>query len=155
MKSSNRALAVFGAVIGILALTALVLVLIKGNSPVELLPEDSPQGVVQRYMIAIDEGDYAAAWGYLAPRPDGEKLAYDAWLRSVMAPSSGSSSYRATLGDTSVSGDSATVEVIVDHLRSQDGIFGDPVDTSRVDFFLQKLDGAWKISDPVYVWWLY
>ncbi len=154
MKPSSRALLIFGAAIGLLAALTLVLVLTTANRPVALLPEDEPEGVVQRYLIAIDEGDYAAAWSYLSPRPPDDRMTYEDWLVSV-TPSPNQPAYKASLGETSISGDKATVEVIVDVFRERGGLFDNPVSTSYVTFVLNRDGASWKITSPTYVWWRY
>ena len=155
MKSSNRALAIFGAAIGLLALVTLVLVLVTGNRPVKLLPGDTPQGVVQRYLLAIDQSDYLTAWNYLAPQvPDGKPQTYEQWRQSFTYPAD-RPAYKATLGASRIDGGQATVDVVIDTFRQYNGLFGNPVSTTRITFFLQQDGGTWKITDPTYVSWIY
>jgi hypothetical protein len=116
MKSSKRLLAIFAGAVGLLVLVTLLLVLIGGNKPVEMLPEGSPEGTVQRYLLAIDGGEYLEAYSYLSPLLE-EKLTYENWQTSFNYPSE-RPAYRVTLGQSNASGDDATVEVVVDVFRS-------------------------------------
>jgi hypothetical protein len=152
-RSSSRGLAVFGAVIGLLSIVTLIVVLIVSGRPVELLPGDSPQGIVQRYIIAVEQKDYPAAWGYIAPQPLEKGITYEIWLQSMGYPPE-QSTRKATLGEVSFRGDTATVVVAIDRFRYS-GPFQDPVNTNYVTFSLQLIGSAWKITDPVYIWWLY
>ena len=61
MNSSRRWLGVFAVIIGILVIATVSLVLFNNGKKVTLLPEDAPQGIVQRYLIAIWNGDYQQA----------------------------------------------------------------------------------------------
>ena len=97
MKSSSRALAIFGAVIGLLAVVALILVLVTSNQPVRLLPENTPEGVVQRYILALDRGDYPGAWSFVAPQPSEKPMTFEDWRRSMAFPAE-RPAYKATLG---------------------------------------------------------
>jgi hypothetical protein len=153
MKPSNRLLALFAGAIGLLALMTLLLVLIGGNKPVNMLPENSPEGIVQRYLLAIDNGNYPLAFSYISLPPD-DKTTYDIWLQSFNRPTE-RPAYKATLGQSIITGDEATVEVVVDVFRSGSGPFSNPVNSNRVSFFLKNINGVWKITSPTYVWWIY
>jgi hypothetical protein len=154
MTSSRRVLLFFGAVIGLLAVVALVLVLITSNQPVRLLPENTPEGVVQRYILALDQGDYAVAWSFLAPQRFEKPMTFEDWRRSMNLPGE-RPAYKATLGQINITGDFATVEVVIDTFRNYGGLFDNPVNTNRVLFSLQRTGPTWKITDPFYVWWIY
>ena len=51
--NSRRWLVVFTIIIGILAITSISLVLVTKGNQVALLSEDSPQGIVQRYLLSL------------------------------------------------------------------------------------------------------
>lgn len=154
MRTSSRALAIFGAAIGLLTLVALIMVLVTSGRPVELRPEDTPEGVVQRYMMAIDKGEYLTAWSYLEPPYVEKPQTFEDWSRSLSFQGA-RAAYKATLGPTKISGSFATVEIIIDTFRQSSGLFDNPVNTNRVVFSLRWNGSAWKITDPVYIWWIY
>ena len=85
MKSSSRLLLGFGITIGILVVVAVALVLSTRGS-VPLLPEDTPQGTVQRFLTALQNKDLQKAYTYLSLDVKGEKMPYQDWV-NTMCPS--------------------------------------------------------------------
>jgi hypothetical protein len=152
LKASNRWLIIFGAAIVVLVVTALVLVLTIKPGTTARLPADTPEGTVQGYLMAIESGDYETAYAYISP-PDNVKQTYDSWLRSLPQAAS-KPEVRVTLGKSTISGDTATLPVIIDSFRSG-GPFGSNVSTNNVTFILSRTGGVWKINQPWEVWWLY
>jgi len=153
MKSSRRWLLAFGLTIGVLVIVTVALVLTmssRGDEP--LLSEDTPEGTVQRFLLAVRDEDYLAADSYLSPTID-DKITYDLW-RSRPAGSGEGSGWRATLGKSVVRDDEATVDVMVDVFKLR-GPFENSVRTYRITFFLKKEVTSWSITSPVNLWWLY
>jgi len=152
MKSSNKWLLGFGAVLGILVILAVVLVLtMPGSDEIELLPEDTPDGVVQRYMYAIKDGNYEEAYGYLSPsvlKDDPGYGTYEEWSGMFMYRE-WADTWRAKIGKPEIRGDKATVSVAIE-IFNPDGVFRDPVDTRYYPFMLEKQEGVWKIISPLY-----
>ena len=151
MKSSSRLLLAFGVAIGVLVIVAVVLVLAipRGGGP--LLPEDTPEGTVQRYLLALEAEDYLKAYSYLSPAPR-EKIPYEPW-REPLVTFGERPGWKATLGESVVRGDEATVKVKVDVFRPS-GPFGNPVRTHDIAFFLKKEGAHWRITSPVDVRWI-
>ncbi len=153
MRSSRRWLLAFGLTIGVLVIVTMALVLTTsslGDEP--LLPENTPEGTVQRFLLAVRDEDYLAADSYLSPTID-DKIAYD--LRRPQPVGSGDGpGWKATLGKSIVRDDEATVDVTVDVFRPR-GPFESSVRTHQVTFFLKKEGASWKITSPVNLWWLY
>jgi hypothetical protein len=58
----------FGAVTFIIALVVggIAVALVTTRGGLELLPSDSPEGVVQRYLLAMKDEEYREAYGYLS-----------------------------------------------------------------------------------------
>jgi hypothetical protein len=57
----------FGALAFVVALVATGLtVALVTTRDVDLLPANSPEGVVQRYLLALEDEDYEEAYGYLS-----------------------------------------------------------------------------------------
>ena len=157
MKQSNRLLVTFGAVLGVLAIAAVILVIARGRETVTLFPETEPAGIVQRYLQAVQLGDYEGSLKYLAQPTQTDR-------GDIMIPSpypvpgpyqqSNNPSWRATLGATRVLGERSEVDITV-HVFRPGGPFADPVQTFNQTFFLVRQDGAWRIENPVGLWWLY
>ncbi len=152
MKSSSRWLYLFGTAIGVLVIVTVVLALTIGAPFNEtLLSEDTPEGTVQRYLVAVRDGDYLAAEDYLSTEDDDRtELKF---LRNQPIDSSEAPGWKATLGDTIIKDDEATVEVTVDIFQPR-GPFENALNTRQTTFFLIKEEGAWKITSPVNIWWL-
>ena len=67
MTASTKWLIGMGAALGILVVAAVVGALIFDGGEPEIFPEDTPEGVTQRYILAVIDGDMDEAWGYLSP----------------------------------------------------------------------------------------
>jgi len=153
VKPSSRWLIIFGAAIGALAIVAIALVFTMGRPGGEtLLPEDTPEGTVQRYFLALKAEDYVTAYSYLSP-PASAKLTYDDWVRSIYTPTE-KSEWKVTLGKSAVTGSEATVDVVIDVFRAGEPL-ENPVSTHHVTFFLKQEGTSWKITSPWDVWWLF
>ena len=153
MKSSNRFLIGFGIGLAILVLLTIGLVIFNGNQ-VTTYPENTPEGVVQRFLQAMQAGDYPKAFGYTQVEENGKPLTYKEMMPYPVRPSGyPASSWRATLGKTTTTGNTSTVDVIVDTLQPQ-GPFGNPVNSQSVFFILTNINGTWYITmRPPY--WFY
>jgi hypothetical protein len=160
MKTSSRTLVGFGIGIGVLVIVTIILVLTLGKSNPTMLPADSPEGVVQRYLVAIQEKNFPAAYAYLVPPttsdPNNPKIppsmSYNDWLAS--AQYAANSTWKANLGKVIVTGDTANVAVTIDTFRPG-GPFGNPVNTNNMTFFLKKAGTSWLINSPTDLYWLY
>ena len=153
MKSSDHLFALLAGAIGLLALLTLLLVINVNNKPVILLPENSPDGVVQRYLMAIDSRDYPIAFNHLW-RPSGDPTTYDMWRQSFNSLAN-QPTFEARLSQTRVIGDEAEVDMVVDVFRSSGGLFNNQVHSNDVVFLLKMINGVWKISSPTDTWWIY
>jgi hypothetical protein len=154
MKNSSRFLLGFGIFIILVVAVAVTIVLVSGNQQVKLLPEDSPEGTVQRFLMAVKDQDFTKAYGYLYPQSDQLKgNPYDNWVRSAQSYRD-SSTWKASIVKSTVRENDATVEVAVDVFRAE-GPLSNPVNTNRITFLLQKDNGKWMINSPVDLYWLY
>jgi hypothetical protein len=155
MDSSRRWLIIFAIVIGILVIATISLVLLTKGNEVALLPEDTPQGIVQRYLIAVQEKDFQKAYSYLSFDPSEKIQTYDDWLRMVIGEPQMSiqPAWKATLGKTTQNGDYAIVEVTID--TGTGGPFEGLSRSHQIIFQLSKIDGKWLITSPTYIYWIY
>ena len=152
MKSSNKWLLGFGTALGILVILAVVLVLtLPGSDEVELLPADTPDGVVQRYMFAIKDSNYEEAYSYLAPSvndDDPRFNTYEEWS-GMFLYDEWADAWRAIIDEPEIRGERAIVNVTIE-IFNPNGLFNDPVDTRYYPFILEKQEGVWKIISPLY-----
>ena len=118
MNSSRRWLIIFAIVISILVIATVSLVLLTKGNEVALLSEDTPQGIVQRYLIAVQEKNYQKAYNYLSFDPSQKIKTYDDSFRTVIGEPQISNQpvRKATLDKTTQNG-SFTVEVTIDTFR--------------------------------------
>ncbi|MBN1190130.1 MAG: hypothetical protein JXA46_10290 [Dehalococcoidales bacterium] len=156
MSSSRRWLIFFSVIIGVVAISTVFLVLLTKDDQVVLLPDNTPQGTVQRYLIAIQDQDYEEAYGYLSFEPSQNIESYDAWLRMTggIPQTTSQTVWKATLGTATRYDDSASVEVTIDTLRPG-GPFSDPVRSQLIFFRLAEISGEWFITSPTYIYWIY
>lgn len=152
MKTSSRWLLAFGVAIGVLVIAAIVLVLTMPAQEVSLFPEDTPEGTVQRYFLALQAQDYIKAYSYLSPSPS-ERIPYEDWRVPTVSYEE-KPELKITLGKSTVTGNIATVESVVDVFRPG-GPFESPVHTRHITFILKNDGTSWKITSPVDVWWLF
>ncbi len=158
MKSSSRWLLIFGAAIGVLVIVAIALVFAMarpGSEP--LLPEDTPEGTVQRYLLALQDEDYMTAYNYLSFLPD-EQISYEVWKVRATRYKAGYGT-KVTLEKSTVTGNEATVYVVFDVFRASEPLgdfpFEDPVSTRYRTFHLKQEGTSWKITSPTYVGWYF
>lgn len=158
MKPSSRWLLIFGAAIGLLVIAAIVLVFAMakpGGEP--LLPEDTPEGTVQRYLLALQDEDYMTAYNYLSFPPD-ELISYEEW-RERATRYAENYGVKVTLEESTVTGNEASVDLVFDVLSSSEPFhnfpFGDPGTTHHRTFYLKQEGTSWKITSPTYVSWYF
>ena len=152
MKSSNKWLLGFGTALGILVILAVVLVLtMPGSGEIELLPENTPEGVVQRYVYAIKNQDYEEAYGYLsasAIADEGRYNSFEEWSRMVINRDN-ADPWRAVIDAAEYRGGKAFVTVTID-IFNPEGLFRDPINTMYYyTFTLEQQDDVWKITSPL------
>lgn len=77
----GRSLLLVGlGVIGLVAITVAVVLLMADGA--QEFPPDSPQGVVQRYLLSLEAGDYAAAYAHFSSEVR-SRVDLDDYLRAV------------------------------------------------------------------------
>lgn len=149
-RSSDRLLLFLLAGVGIVLLAGIVALLLVGSRKPAEFSEGSPEKVVQQYLIALENGRWEEAYGYLSDSvktdtPEGKNVKQDYERRVVRRESS----TRIILERSEATGSDATVAVSISTFRSTG-----PLDTSefsqRIDFRLRLEGGQWKILSPSY-----
>lgn len=154
MKASSRFLLIFGIIIVAIVAAAVILAIAGGNEQVKLLSETSPEGTVQRFLMAVKAQDYSTAYGYLSlPADQPKSNSYDNWIRSAKS-NRNSSSWKASIIKSTVRDKDATVDVAIDVFRPE-GPLANPVSTNQVTFILSNDGGKWLINSPADLYWLY
>lgn len=136
--------------IGVLIIAALAVFFTRKDSQT-YISEETPEGVVHNYVVAVLNKDYARAYGYLAElerKPTFEEFR-DSFVTGMLNPGNSA----VDVGESDITGDSAYVEVAMIYNPS------DPFSTGYRDVqnaILVKQDGAWKLSSmPTYYLWDY
>jgi hypothetical protein len=146
---------------GIVLLVALALVLFfSRQGALAYGPEDTPQGIVQNYMVAITLKDYDHAFRYVAGPPSTTDpnqtpgLPDATHFRQFFVNEAGSQMVNTGLqiGAATVSGDTATVQVTILHTS---GSLFNSVGRESQQFQLTLQGGAWKIIQGPYPFWNY
>ena len=139
-----------GILVGIVALVVVALaVFFSRRGTQTYISEETPEGVVHNYVLAVLNKDYKKAYVYLADldnKPTYEQFR-DAFLQGVVNPNNSA----LDIGKSEISGDTASVEVIMVYSPS------DPFSTGYRDVqraILVKQSSGWKLTSmPYYYLW--
>jgi hypothetical protein len=153
-KLSNRFLLGFGIAITVLVVITITLVL-TNRGITTLLSENSPEGIVQRFLLAVQDHDFQKAYSYLNVVESGRKLTYDEWVNSISTRFQTSSSvWKASFGNITADGGTASVEVLID-LFQPNGPFENPIRTQIDVYQLKLINGKWFITSRPWMYWFY
>ena len=127
--------------IGALVVLALALFFIRRDDTLTYGAEDSPEGVVHNYVVAILQRDYEKAYGYLAEKKDKPSLEQfrNTFLQNYINPDN----MGIEIGESEISGDQAFVTVYVQYGTSDPFSSGNRNEERAV---LVKQDGKWKLT---------
>ena len=133
--SARRNLVILGIVVGVLVVVSLIVVFTRGEP--EAFDESTPEGVVQRYSVAVLDGDEDAAQEYLAD---------EARVDCGTIAGTETENLRISLVSTTTSNDGDSVEVTVSLVRdSNGGPFGGSGYGYEENFALERVDSEWRI----------
>ncbi|MFH2103578.1 MAG: hypothetical protein ABIJ39_09535 [Chloroflexota bacterium] len=134
--------------IGLLVITALVLFFVRQDIP-QYGPEDTPEGIVRNYALAVYQRDFTRAYGYLAELDD--KPTYDSFVQAFLSNQLDTSNNALQVGETqTLGGEEAWVTVTV--LYGSSGPFSDRWSSSETARLVLQ-NGAWKITYLPYPYW--
>ncbi len=114
-------------------------------------PEDTPEGVLRNYVIALTRRDYARAYGYLAADPNKPELARFQQGVTTMAGDLSSASLQIQ-GVQATANDEATVSLGI--TRSPGGLFANSYVEGNTATLVRQ-GGAWKIRAMPYPYFSY
>ena len=134
--------------IAVLVVIALAVFFIRKDTQ-SYISENTPEGVVHNYVLAVLNKDYQKAYSYLADlenKPTYEQFR-DSFLKGMINPNNSA----VDVGKSEINGDTASVEVAMIYSQS------DPFSTGYRDVqraILVKQSGGWKLSSmPYYYFW--
>jgi hypothetical protein len=135
--------------IGLLVILAVSLFFIRQRGQQSYGPEDTPDGVVRNYILALQKEDYPRAYTYLA-----ENVAQGSERGFSLGIASNAETITLTaieIGSTRrISADSATVSL--DIVQNQDSLFSNAYRQSQIAT-LTRENGKWKIVAMPYPFW--
>lgn len=135
--------------IGVLVVVALVLFFTRQDRQ-EYVSEETPEGVVHNYALAIYREDYEKAYGYLAEAE--HKPTYNEFRQAFFNHFVDPSNAGLELGETEIAGDEAYVTVYLIYNPS------DPFSSSYRNTETARLErqsGQWKLLQMPYNFWSY
>lgn len=136
--------------IGVLIIAALAVFFTRQDAQT-YVSDDTPEGVVHNYVVAVLNKEYEKAYEYLAELE--HKPTFDEFRKSFVTGMLNPGNTAVDVGDSDIIGDNAYVEVAMIYNPS------DPFSSGYRDVqnaILVKQDGAWKLSSmPTYYLWDY
>ena len=126
--------------IGLLVVLALAVFFTRKDTQT-YVSDDTPEGVVHNYVVAVLNKEYEKAYGYLADLEN--KPTYDEFHNSFLTGMVNPDSSGVDVGQSDITGDDATVDVTLVY-NPTDPFSTGYRDTQRAILVMQN--GAWKIS---------
>jgi hypothetical protein len=135
--------------IGVLVIIALVLFFTRQDKQ-EYVAEDTPEGVVHNYALALYKEDYEKAYDYLAEMES--KPTYNEFRQAFFNNFVDPSNAGLELGETEIAGDVAYVTLYIIYNTTDPFSSGyRNTDTAR----LERQNGTWKLLQMPYNFWSY
>ena len=131
------------AAVGALVVISLVVALATGDDDAPLLPEDTPEGTVQRYFVALQDADYNAAHAFLDDSVR-ERCPVEDFRRARAFEDA--DDVRVRLGSTRPAGDDVEVTVRVTQFQGSPP-FSVSERTSTYRYLLTETGEGWRIVD--------
>jgi len=136
--------------IGVLIVVALAVFFTRKDTQV-YVSEDTPEGIVHNYVLAVLNKDYQKAYGYLADLE--YKPHYEEFRRAFLNREVNPEGQAVDIGESTITGDEAVVDLALIYNSS------DPFSTGYRNVqsaSLVKQNGAWKLTSmPQYNFWGY
>ncbi len=147
---SSRWLAGAALVILVILVVSVLVALLNSSREANLLPEGTPEGTVQRFLLAIEEDDTRNAYEYLSPALQ-ERCEFqhfrDSARRIDRRVGGTAEDLRVTLEGTKSVNGAMEVQVRITQFR-----VSAPFDVNEYShtqrFALEQLDGTWRFVEP-------
>lgn len=137
--------------IGLLIVAALMLFFARQNRQLTYVPDDTPEGAVKNYLVALFKKDYEKAYSYLADK-DG-KPTFDQFKQSLLMNEVNPNNVGVDIGGVEYNGDDAYVTLYLQQGPSDPFSSGYRNQDRAV---LVRQGGKWKIEQmPYYNFWGY
>ena len=140
MKQDRFLMIILGG-IGLLVISTILIFIIRRNSQA-YGPEDTPDGVLRNYILAISQEDYAKAYSYL---PDSEtKPDYGKFQQRMRGKMSSIRHTALKIISVEASDSEAKINVVITR-EGSDPFFDNRYSTNQT-VLLRLQDGAWKLT---------
>lgn len=133
--------------IALLVLVSLLVFFVRGKTQT-YQPESTPQGVVHNYLLALANGDYQRAYGYLAETPD--KPSYDAF-RSQLTNGDRFGDVSVDIGEVEIRPDGRAYVTLYLVYGPSDPFSGAYRNQSLA--ILMQQQGAWRLLQMPHEFW--
>lgn len=146
LKQDRFLIAILAAV-GVLVISALVVFFFRQDSH-EYGSEDTPEGVVRNYVIAIHKEDFERAYNALQDAPD--KPTYQEFQQPFLAGRLDTSNVSVRMTETKITGEDAIVKLTLTHGGTTpfDGTWRE-----KRSAILVLQNGDWKLTEMPYPYW--
>lgn len=148
MIKHDRFLLVVVLVIAALVIAALTLFFIRRGDQ-QYGPEDTPEGVVRNYVLALQKGDYERSYAYLSD--DDTRPGFEEYQNDLLVLNRELAAISIQLGETNQTGEKALVSMTL--LHSAGGPFADIWREANNALLIKDATGAWKIARMPYPFW--
>ena len=134
--------------IGALVIIALALFVTRKDSAMTYVADDSPEGVVHNYVVAVFERDYEKAYSYLADKKDKPTLEQfrASFLQNMINPDNSG----VEIGEVELNGEQAFVTMYIQYGPSDPFSSGYRNEERAV---LVNQGGRWKIEQMPFNFW--
>lgn len=136
--------------IGVVAALAVALFFIR-KGDVSYGSEDTPEGVVRNYILALQNQDFERAYQYLSEGEDKPDLL--TFQTNLLASGGEIERVALEIGSGNESGNRAVIGLTVIHPGN--GLFGDEWRETQSALLIQTPEGEWKIASMPYPLWFY
>ena len=143
---STRWLVGTGAAIAVLVVASVLAAVLAGGGDAETFPEDSPEGVVQRYLQAIEDDEFQTAYDYL-----GSALREGCTLQEFRERTrrTADRDHRVVLEGTEAFEGQTIVMVRISRVQT-DAPFAPSESSYPREYTLERQEGAWRFTEPAW-----
>lgn len=145
----DRSLFAIGAGIVVLVVVAVIAVVVLGSREAPSFSADTPEGVVQRYLAAVENEDHETAWAYFSADVQADRSLEEYRRTARDYAYYGEQSRRVLFDRSEVNGNRARVWLTVEEYYGGGPFGGGETYRSDRQISLVREDGTWRIDDPL------
>jgi hypothetical protein len=146
MKQDRFLMGILG-IIAVLVVVAVILFFVRGGEQ-GYQPEDTPEGVLYNYILALQQDDFNRAYGYLQEAERKPDLA--TFRQAFLSNQLDISQVIVRMGEVEQMGEEATIAIVLSHHSGEP--FGSGW-SETASALLIKQAGEWKLAYLPYPYW--